>query len=60
MVGFLPSLEALFNNIEGCGITEKQFFYHDINVYEQDMEIIESMKDISNEKTNIATLLKKD
>ena len=28
---FLPSLEALLNIIDACGISEEQFFYHDIN-----------------------------
>ena len=47
---FLPSLEALLNIIDACGISEEQFFYHDINTYKQDMELIKSMKNLSNEK----------
>ena len=58
---FLPSLEALLSIIEACGITEEQFFYHDINVYKQDMELISSLKTASNEKKlAIATLLRND
>lgn len=58
---FLPSLEALLNIIDACGISEEQFFYHDINTYKQDMELINSMKYISNEKKlAIATLLRKE
>ena len=58
---FMPSLEALLSIIEACGITEEQFFYHDINVYKQDMELISSLKTASNEKKlAIVTLLRKD
>ena len=58
---FLPSLDALLNIIDACGISEEQFFYHNINTYKQDMELINSMKDISNEKKlAIVTLLRKE
>lgn len=36
---FLPSLDALLNIIDACGISEEEFFYHDINSYKQDMEL---------------------
>ena len=58
---FLPSLDALLNIIEACGITEEQFFYHDISSYKNDMELIASLQNISNEKKlAIATLLRKE
>lgn len=58
---FLPSVEALLNIIDACGITEEQFFYHDINSYSQDMQLIDSMKELPNDKKlAIVTLLKKD
>ncbi len=58
---FLPSLEVLLNIIEVCGMTEEEFFYHDINTYKQDMELISSMRDISSDKKlAIATLLRQD
>lgn len=58
---FLPSLDALLNIIEACGMTEEQFFYHDINIYKQDMELISSMKNISpDKKLAILTLLRKE
>lgn len=58
---FLPSLEALLRIIEACGMNEEEFFYHDINDYIQDMKLVDSFKDVSDEKkTAIAVLLKKD
>ena len=44
---FLPSLDALLNIIDVCGISEEEFFYHDINSYKQDMELISSLKSFS-------------
>ena len=56
---FLPSLDALLNIIDACGISEEEFFYHDINSYKQDMELISSLKNLSaDKKLAIATLLK--
>ena len=58
---FLPSLDALLNIIESCGLTEEEFFYHDINSYKIDMDLIKSMRNISDDKKlAIVTLLKKD
>lgn len=48
---FLPSLDALLNIIDACGISEEEFFYHDINSYKQDMELISSLKSFSWQKT---------
>ena len=56
---FLPSLDALLNIIDACGISEEEFFYHDMKSYKEDMELISSMKNLSNDKKlAIATLLK--
>lgn len=37
---FLPSLDALLNIIDACGISEEEFFYHDMKSYKEDMELI--------------------
>lgn len=38
---FEPSVSALLEIINACGMSESEFFYYDINAYEQDKEIIE-------------------
>ncbi len=58
---FLPSVTVLLKIIDACNMTEEQFFYHDIAQFEQDMKLINSFKNVSDEKrTAIAVLLKKD
>lgn len=47
---FLPSVEVLFKIIKNCGITEEEFFYSDIENYEQDKQIISKLKGLSHEK----------
>lgn len=47
---FLPSVEVLFKIIKNCGITEEEFFYSDIENYEQDKQIISKLKGLSREK----------
>lgn len=47
---FLPSIEVLLKIIKNCGITEEEFFYSDIENYEQDKQIISKLKGLSREK----------
>lgn len=47
---FLPSMEVLLRIIEACGITEEEFFYSDIQNYEEDKEILDKIKQLPNEK----------
>lgn len=57
---FLPSIEVLLKIIEACGMTEEEFFYHNINEFKTDMKLIEEFANISKDKKNaILTLLKK-
>lgn len=56
---FLPSLEVLLRIIQVCGITEEEFFYSDIQHYEQDKQILNQLKHLSQEKRDsLLTLLK--
>ena len=41
---FLPSLEVLLKIISACGCTPAEFFYHNIEAYNQDLELIEMFK----------------
>ena len=47
---FLPSVEVLLNIIKACGITEEEFFYHDIENYSEDKEILEKLKSLPADK----------
>ena len=47
---FLPSLEVLLKIIDVCGITVEEFFYSDIENYEQDKQILEKLKSLSRDK----------
>jgi len=38
---FLPSLEVLLRIIAACDCTPAEFFYHNIEAYKQDLELIE-------------------
>lgn len=56
---FLPSLEVLLRIIQVCGITEEEFFYSDIQHYEQDKQILNQLKHLPQEKRDsLLTLLK--
>ena len=41
---FLPSLEVLLRIIAACNSTPAEFFYYDIEAYNQDLELIEMFK----------------
>lgn len=47
---FLPSVEVLLKIIEVCGITVEEFFYSDIDNYEQDKVILEKLKELPFDK----------
>lgn len=56
---FLPSMEVMLKIIEACGMTEEEFFYHNINEFKQDMKLIEEFRDIGQDKKEaILKLLK--
>ena len=56
---FLPSMEVMLRIIEACGMTEEEFFYHNINEFKIDMKLIEEFSCISLEKKQaLLTLLK--
>ena len=47
---FLPSAEVLLAIIEACGLTEEQFFYHDMFGYDKDAEFIRLFARLSPKK----------
>lgn len=47
---FLPSVEVLLKIIEACGITEEEFFYSDIQNYEEDKHILCKLKELPLDK----------
>ena len=47
---FLPSMEVLLKIIEACGITEEEFFYSDIQNYQEDKHILCKLKELPLEK----------
>lgn len=46
---FLPSLDVLLKIIEVCNSTPEEFFYHDISVYEKEIELKEKIKSLPND-----------
>lgn len=50
---FLPSLEAFLSILDACDISLEEFFYYDMDAYEQDKEIINLLKNADVEKKNI-------
>lgn len=56
---FLPSMEVFFRILEECNYTAEKFFYHDSNNFERDMEILERIKALPDEKKEaLLTFLK--
>ena len=56
---FLPSMEVFFRILEECNYTAEKFFYHDSNNFERDMEILERIKALPDEKKDaLLTFLK--
>ncbi len=46
----LPSLDALLNIIEICGMTCEQFFYENINDYEKDKQLLTIFNTLKSDK----------
>jgi len=56
---FLPTMEVLFRIIDACNSTPAEFFYCNIDAYNNDMQIIEILKGIdSNKKAALLSFLK--
>ena len=56
---FLPSMEVFFRILEECNYTAEKFFCHDSNNFERDMEILERIKALPDEKKDaLLTFLK--
>lgn len=49
---FLPSIEVLLRIISECNMTVEQFFYYDMDAYENDKQIIKRIKKLTPEKKN--------
>ncbi|MCL2675056.1 MAG: helix-turn-helix domain-containing protein [Firmicutes bacterium] len=47
---FLPSMEVFLKIIAACGSVPVEFFYHDIDAYKQDVQIIELLNGVGAEK----------
>ena len=47
---FLPSLDVLLKIINACGITVEEFFYSDVNKYDEDKLILAKLKELPYEK----------
>lgn len=47
---FEPSVSALLAIIEACGSTPSEFFYYDINEYQNDLDLLILFKATSEEK----------
>lgn len=47
---FLPSLETLIKIIEACGTTFEEFFYSNVQNYPDDIEIINKLNLMSQDK----------
>lgn len=45
--GFEPSLSAILDICEVCGVTPEEFFYHDMKSYKLDMQVLEFLKTLS-------------
>lgn len=45
--GFEPSLSAVLDICDVCGVTPEEFFYHDMRAYGTDKQVIEFLKTLS-------------
>lgn len=45
--GFEPSLSVILDICEVCGVTPEEFFYHDVEAYKVDKQVIEFLKTLS-------------
>ena len=58
---FAPTFDTFMEILKACNSTAEEFFYYDINEYQNDREIIMLLKNVKDEqkKTAILTLLEK-
>ena len=49
---FLPSLEVFMKIIEACNLSPVEFFYYDMKAYTKDVEIINLLKNTTDDKKN--------
>lgn len=54
---FLPSLDVLMKIIEACGTTPEEFFYGDLQNYENDRKLLEKIKPLSKERKDALLVL---
>ena len=47
---FLPSMEVFFRILEECNCSAERFFYHDYKNFDNDMEILEKFRTLSEDK----------
>jgi transcriptional regulator with XRE-family HTH domain len=47
---FAPTFETLLDILDACNTTVEEFFYYSIPAYQQDKQLIEKLKLISNDK----------
>lgn len=50
--GFEPSLSAILDICEVCGVSLEEFFYHDMQTYKTDKQVIEFLKTLSEKQKN--------
>lgn len=57
---FSMPAEVLLDAINICGMTSEEFFFHDLNKYKEDKEILDLFENLSEESKNtIKDLMKK-
>lgn len=47
---FLPSMDVFFKILEACNCSAEKFFYHDYNSFNNDMELLDKLKTLSEDK----------
>lgn len=55
--GFNLTVQTLLDIIKVCNISAEQFFYHDINSYTKDIEILNLLKNCNDTKKNAILML---
>lgn len=53
---FNPSISTMLKLIEACGMTEEEFFYHNILDYKKDKQILDLLAKCKNEKIKDAVI----
>lgn len=50
--GFEPSLSVILDICEVCNVSLEEFFYHDMQAYKADQQVIEFLKTLSEKQKN--------